>query len=180
MLGDAGGGGRVVEGVEAAVVQEEDAVGDVADAGELVGRDDERLGAVGFSNDQRLVRVAAGDQGIVDEKESIGVGQSVVQLSRFDEARVQGELDRSGVGAAEAGEAMQQRRGSGAARTEHHDAFASLDIEAGAAQDPRAGRASGDAGGVALPEGAGAKDVRHGCTVPVRQEGRGTPVAPTG
>lgn len=180
MLGDAGGAGRVVEGVETAVVQEEDAVGDVTDAGERVSRDDEGPGSVALADGEWGSRPVAGEQGVVDEKESIGVSESVVQVSRFDEERVQGELDRAGVGAAEAGEAVQQRGGAGAACTEHGDAFASLDVEAGAAQDPCAGRASGDAGGVAFPEGSGAKNVRHGCTVPVRRARRGTAVAPTG
>lgn len=103
MLGDADGAGRVVEGVQAAVVQEEHAVGDVADAGELVGRDDERLGAVGLSNDEHPVRVAAREESVVDEKESVRVRQSVVQLRRVDEVWAEGELDRSRVQAAETG-----------------------------------------------------------------------------
>jgi hypothetical protein len=51
----------------------------------------------------------------------------------------QRELDRSGVGTAKAGEAVQQRRGSRAARAEDGEAFSSLDVEAEASQDPRAG-----------------------------------------
>jgi hypothetical protein len=59
--------------VEAAVVEEEDAVCDVADADELVGRDDERLISFVLSNYERLPSVAARRQCVIDEKESIGV-----------------------------------------------------------------------------------------------------------
>jgi hypothetical protein len=61
----------LVERVQAAVVQEEDAVGDVADAGELVGRDDERLVPFVLVNDEWLPYVGAREQGVVDEKESV-------------------------------------------------------------------------------------------------------------
>jgi len=75
----------MVERVEAAVVEEEDAVGDVADAGELVGRDDERLIPNLLSNDERLACMAAREQGVVDQEDSIGRGRVVVQRSPFDE-----------------------------------------------------------------------------------------------
>ena len=84
-LGNAGGAGRVVEGVKAAVVEKQDAVGDVADVGELVGRDDDCLMPVVLTDCQWLPGFAAREQGIVDEQESVGARRSLVQMSRFDE-----------------------------------------------------------------------------------------------
>jgi hypothetical protein len=63
----------VVEGVQAAVMEQEDAVGHAADVGELVGRDDQRPGSVVLADGERVTRAAAREQGVVDEEESIGV-----------------------------------------------------------------------------------------------------------
>jgi hypothetical protein len=166
--------------VKAAVVEEEHAVGDVADVGDLVGRDDERPGSVVLANDDWPRCVAAREQRVVDEQETVGVRAALVELSRIDEDGSEGELDRSRVGATEAGEAVQQRRGSRAARAEHGETLPSLDVEAEPTQDPRAGRTSGDPGSVALPEGAGAQGVRHGRTVHDRRRGSVTDIAPPG
>jgi len=85
LLGDARSAVELVEGLEAAVVEEEDAVGDVADVGELVSRDDERLSSVVLANDERWARVTARTQGIVDEEETVGVRWSIGRRLRFDE-----------------------------------------------------------------------------------------------
>lgn len=71
--------------METAVVEEKDAVGDVADVGELVRRDDECLASVVLPNDERWTRVTARAQWVVDEEEAVGVRRSTARRHRFDE-----------------------------------------------------------------------------------------------
>ena len=71
--------------METAVVEEKDTVGDVADVGELVSRDDECLASVVLPNDERWARVTARTQWVVDEEETVGVRRSIVRRHRFDE-----------------------------------------------------------------------------------------------
>ena len=74
-------------------------------------------------------------------------------------------LDASRVGAPQAGETVEQRGGAGTPRAEYRDALALLHLEARTLEHPDACGTSGDAGGVALPEGMGAKGERHDRTM---------------
>jgi hypothetical protein len=74
-------------------------------------------------------------------------------------------LDAAGVRPSKTGEAVEQRRGAGAACAEYGHALSLLHFEARSSQHPDARGASGDTGGVALPECASAKDDWHARTV---------------
>ena len=70
-------------------------------------------------------------------------------------------LDRARVHAPETGEAVEQCRRARTASAEYGDALSLVYLETRAAQYPDTSRASRDAGGVALPQGMGAKGERH-------------------
>ena len=67
--------------------------------------------------------------------------------------------------ASEPGETVEQRGRARSASAENGDALSVVHLEAGAAQHPDACRASRDTGGVALPQGVGAKGERHDPTM---------------
>ena len=97
-----------------------------------------------------------------------------------DECRRERVFHTAGIGATKPGEAVEQRRGAGTARTEYGDTLTLLHFEAGASEHPDARRASRDAGGVALPEGTGAKDDWHARTVHSGDTEPGTETPHTG
>jgi hypothetical protein len=70
-------------------------------------------------------------------------------------------LDRARVDATKTGETLEERRGAASTSTEDDDTLTLVDLETGGAQHPDPRRASLDTGGVALPEGMGAKGERH-------------------
>jgi len=147
------------------VAQQERAVHEVADAGELVRGDDRRDAVLG-----RFMHRAAKREDcvrwrrIIDQHDVVGTSRRVRHARRAgsgEETRALPVLDRTGVDAAQPREAVEQRRRAGATRAEDGDALTLVHLEAGSAQHPDPRRASGDAGGVALPQGMGAKGEWH-------------------
>jgi hypothetical protein len=157
VLGDAAGALLTVEGEEAAVMEQQHPVSHVSHAGQLVGRDD-RGGCrqMRLSHEPRTRSPVPKSWIVVDEEQTVGSNRDLVEVLGADEQGLEAGLDGTCVGATEAGEAVQQRGASSAARAEYRDAFAVLDVKVGTAQDPRANRAAFHSGGVALPQGAGA------------------------
>ena len=85
-FGDAASAGEAVEGKQAPVMQQEEAIGDVAHAGELVRRDDGRRGArESLTNEARPLRFVAPAEGVVDEQESTVALGLLVHPARFDQ-----------------------------------------------------------------------------------------------
>jgi len=70
-FGDAAGFGWVIEREQAAVVEEQNAVGDVADTRELVGRDDDRhLARANIAFDPKARRAVSRVEAVVDQKQA--------------------------------------------------------------------------------------------------------------
>jgi hypothetical protein len=157
VFGDTAGAFLTVERDEAAVMEEEDSIGHISHAGQLVGGDD-RGGCrqVRLSHESWTGSRVPKSWIVVDEEQTVGLKRDLVEVLRADEQGLEAGLDGTCVGATESGEAMQQCGASSTARAEYRDALAALDVEVCAAQDPRAHRASFHSGGVALPQGAGA------------------------
>jgi hypothetical protein len=147
------------------VAQQERAVHEVADAGELVRGDDRRDAVLGrFMHRARQREDRFRWRGIIDEHDVVGTRRRVRYVRRAgrgEETRALAMLDRARVDATQPRETLQQRRRSGARRAEDGDALTFVHLEAGGAQHPDPRRASGDAGGVARPQGVGAKDEWH-------------------
>jgi len=80
---------------------------------------------------------------------------------RGEEMRPLPVLDRAGIDATEAGEALEQRGGTCTPSAKDGDALTLVHLETRSAQHPDSRRASCDAGGVALPQGMGAEGERH-------------------
>ena len=101
------------------------------------------------------------------QQETLGdwVAMRVVRCGSGEQRGGAGVLDASGVWPTQAGKAVEQRGGAGATRAKNGDALSLLHLEAGASQHPDARRATGDAGGIALPQGAGAHHDWHAHTV---------------
>ena len=147
------------------VAQQEGSLDEMANAGQLVRGEDGR--DAGF---RRLVH-GAGDgrdafsrRGVVDEHDVACARPCIASARRRGgrpQPRALAVLDGSRVDAAEAGEALEQRRRSGAPSAEDGDALALVHFETRGAQHPDPRRAAGDAGSVALPKGMGAEGERH-------------------
>jgi hypothetical protein len=146
------------------VPQEEHAIHEMAHARQLVRGDDRGdvvLRRFMYGAMQRDGR--ARWRGIIDQHDVVGARRGVRSVRRAgrQETRELAVLDRARVDTAEASKTLEQRGRAGTASAEYGDAFSLVHLEAGGAKHPDARRASGDAGGVALPQGMGAKDERH-------------------
>jgi hypothetical protein len=147
------------------VAQEERAIHEMAHAGQLV-RGDDRGDAV-------LRRLMYGPmqrdgssrwRGIIDQHDVVSARRGVRSVRRAvgrHETRELAVLDRARVDTAEASETLEQRGRAGTTSAENGDAFSLVHLETGGAKHPDARRASGDAGGVTLPQRMGAKGERH-------------------
>jgi hypothetical protein len=145
---------------ETSIAKEQHAIGYVTNARQLMSRDDNCASSVAGDAVQSEHRLIVGDPPfVIDQQEC----RSVFGLySVRNELRGGGALDGPSIGAAKAGQTMEERGCARAAGAEHRDAFSLFDIEARTAQHPDPRRASRDAGGVALPEGACTERERHG------------------
>ena len=82
------------------MVQQQEPIGDVANAGELMRRDDRRRrGGASFANEAGTFGFAVDAEPVVDEEKSAGGLALLVHSSCVDEQWVEVSLDRSGVGA---------------------------------------------------------------------------------
>jgi hypothetical protein len=151
---------RTVYGPKATVAQQQHAIGHLTNARELVSRDDGRAASVGPGALQCEWRLIGGDAPFVVDQQETG---SVLRLCHWRrELRRGGALDGASVDATKSGETMEKGRRSRTAGSEYRDAFPLFDVEGRTAEYPDPRRASRDAGGVALPEGASTERERHG------------------
>ena len=145
---------------EVSVAQQESAIHEAADAGELVRCDDGGDAAVRrLTHGARERGLHSRMHGFVDEHDvtrTRGRVSSDRRAGARQQTRALEVLDRARIDAPEAGEAMEQCRSARTAGAENRDALAFVHVETGGAQHPDPGRAAGDAGCVALPEGVGA------------------------
>jgi len=147
------------------VAQQECPVHEVAHGGELV-RGDDRGDAVL----RRLMYGAMPWDGssrrrhIIDQYDVVSARRGMRSVRRAgvcEETRALPVLDRARVDAAEPCEALEERGRPGTTSAEYGDALSFVHLEGGGAEHPDARRTSGDAGGVALPQGMGAKGEWH-------------------
>lgn len=97
-LGDATSAGEPIEWEQLPVVEQKEAIGDVAHAGELMRRDDGcRRGGASFANEAWAFGFTVDAEPVVDEEKSAGVLALLVHSSCVDEHRVEVSVDRSGV-----------------------------------------------------------------------------------
>jgi hypothetical protein len=147
------------------VAQQKRAIHEVAHAGQLVRGDDR-----GDTVLRRFMYGAMQRDGcsrwrdIIDQHDVVRARRGVWSVGRAgnrQETRELAVLDRPRVDTAKAGETVEQRGRARATSTEYGDAFSLVHLEAGGAKHPDARGASGNAGGVALPQGMGAEGERH-------------------
>ena len=149
------------------VAQQKDAVDEVANAGQLVRGDDRRDAALRRLRARHERREWLPPVCVVSSTSTMSPDRGAA-CGAFDasgdrqETRELAVLDRARVDAAKASETVEQRGGARTASAEYGDALSLVHLEAGGAKHPDARRASGDAGGVALPrwngrEGRGAR-----------------------
>lgn len=147
------------------VAQQESAVHEVANAGKLVGGNDGRVALLrGLVHGASDGSDAAPMRSVVDEHDLTRAWRCVPSVRR-QQVRGLPVLDRARVHATKTGEALEERRSAGSASPEDGDALTLVHLETGGAKHPDSRRASLDAGGVALPEGMGAKGERHDRTM---------------
>ena len=130
-LGDTTGTAGAVQRGKATVMQQEDPVGDSAHTCQLVGGDDGRRSVASLFSHEVRGRASSTDvEPIVVEQQPIGGTPFLADGWHIDELRSQTELDGAGVGAPQAGETVEERRGARTACTEDGDALSMLDVEA--------------------------------------------------
>jgi hypothetical protein len=155
-LGDTTQAGGAVDRCESAIPEQEDAIRDVPYARQLVRRDDDGAAAPLTRGGSPSTRERVRLRPIVPEQQLVAdVELSDVAGRAIDESSGETALDAARVGPPKTGEAVKQRRRARAPRAEDRHALAALHVEVGATEHPDASGATRDAGGVALPEGAG-------------------------